>query len=76
MGSPKGEVERGNDEKQHEVTLTHDFWMGKTEMTQDVFSQYKKHDSKFRGPQRPVENIDFMSFCYIFNIFWMQLLTR
>ena len=37
MGSPKSEPERGDDEKEHKVTLTHDFWMGKTEITQAIF---------------------------------------
>ena len=45
MGSPKSEPERGDDEKEHKVTLTHDFWMGKTEITQAIFENYKRHDS-------------------------------
>ena len=67
MGSPNDEQERGDDEKQHQVTLTHDFWMGKTEVTQDIFSQYTKHESKFRGAQRPVENLDFMTVLKFLN---------
>ena len=67
MGSPKSEPERGDDEKEHKVTLTHDFWMGKTEMTQAVFENYKKHESKFRGKQLPVENIAFIDVLKFLN---------
>ena len=46
MGSPKSEPERGDDEKEHKVTLTHDFgW--KTEVTQH--GKYKTDDSRGRG---------------------------
>ena len=34
MGSPVSEEGRGNSERQHEVTLTRGFWMGKYEITQ------------------------------------------
>ena len=34
MGSPETEVGRGNDETQHEVTLTKGFYLGKYEVTQ------------------------------------------
>ncbi len=34
MGSPPKEAERGNDEKQHKVTLTKGFWMGVYQVTQ------------------------------------------
>ncbi|MCA9109194.1 MAG: SUMF1/EgtB/PvdO family nonheme iron enzyme, partial [Planctomycetaceae bacterium] len=35
MGSPKDEPERGDDENQVNVTLTHGFWLGKFEVTQE-----------------------------------------
>ena len=38
MGSPKGESGRSDDEVQHQVTLTKDYWLGKYEVTQ---AQYK-----------------------------------
>ena len=34
MGSPEDEEGRSADERQHEVTLTSGFWLGKTEVTQ------------------------------------------
>ncbi|MBR4902307.1 MAG: SUMF1/EgtB/PvdO family nonheme iron enzyme [Victivallales bacterium] len=34
MGSPASEKGRRNDEKQHHVTLTQDYWLGKYEVTQ------------------------------------------
>ncbi|MCR4572450.1 MAG: SUMF1/EgtB/PvdO family nonheme iron enzyme [Lentisphaeria bacterium] len=34
MGSPESEAGRSKDETQHWVTLTEDFWMGETEVTQ------------------------------------------
>jgi formylglycine-generating enzyme required for sulfatase activity/serine/threonine protein kinase len=34
MGSPESETDRDLDEKQHRVTLTKGFWLGKTEVTQ------------------------------------------
>ena len=37
MGSPSNEAGRDNDEKQHEVTLTHGFWMLETEVTQAMW---------------------------------------
>jgi formylglycine-generating enzyme required for sulfatase activity len=33
MGSPESEPGRHADETQHQVTLTHDYWMGATELT-------------------------------------------
>ena len=39
MGSPTSEEGRGDDERQHRVTLTKGFWMGETEVTQ---GQWKK----------------------------------
>ena len=38
MGSPKNELGRNDDEKQHQVTLTKGFWIGKYPVTQ---AQYK-----------------------------------
>ena len=34
MGSPSSETGRGNDETQHQVTLTNGFYLGKYEVTQ------------------------------------------
>jgi formylglycine-generating enzyme required for sulfatase activity len=37
MGSPANEAERGGDERQHEVTISRGFWMGKYEVTQGEY---------------------------------------
>ena len=71
MGSPRGEEGRLENEKQHKVTLTKGYWMGKYEVTQE---QYKvimgENPSKFakyiRDYNRPVEQVswdDAMEFC-------------
>ena len=37
MGSPKGEKNRSEDEEQHEVEITKEFWLGMHEVTQKEF---------------------------------------
>jgi formylglycine-generating enzyme required for sulfatase activity len=58
LGSPVSEAGRRDDEVQHSVTLTHGFWLGKYEVTQQ---QYKElmgtNPSLFPGPKRPVEQV-------------------
>ena len=75
MGSPEDEKEHNRFELQHEVTLTKDFYLGMTQVTQ---AQYKevmgKNPSKFRGnrvagrdsSEFPVETVsweDAIEFC-------------
>ena len=58
MGSPTGEAYRLNDEVQHEVTLSRDFWMLETPVTQRLwFAVRGRRPSRFRGDDRPVENV-------------------
>lgn len=38
MGSPENEKGRGNDEKQHQVTLTKGFWMLETKVTNEMWA--------------------------------------
>jgi formylglycine-generating enzyme required for sulfatase activity/serine/threonine protein kinase len=58
MGSPTTEVGRKNDEKQHEVTLTKPFYMGKYEVTQEQWQAVMGNNpSIVRGPQLPVTNV-------------------
>ena len=71
MGSPSGEKGRYGDEKQHQVTLTRDFLIGRTEVTQ---AQWKAvmgdNPSEFEGDDRPVEYVswhDAMKFCKKLN---------
>ncbi|MFH1465008.1 MAG: formylglycine-generating enzyme family protein [Pseudomonadota bacterium] len=40
MGSPMGETGRDHDEVRHEVTLTHDVWFGRDEVSQEIFEDY------------------------------------
>ena len=42
MGSPSNEVGRGDDETQHQVTLTQGFWMLETEVTQQMWNSVMK----------------------------------
>jgi len=67
MGSPTNEVGRGSDEVQHRVTISKPFYLGKTEVTQDLFESIMgTNPATFKGPRRPVEDVswnDAVSFC-------------
>ncbi|MDD2387292.1 MAG: SUMF1/EgtB/PvdO family nonheme iron enzyme [Bacteroidales bacterium] len=76
MGSPSNEVQRGDDEYQHSVTLS-DFYMGKYEVT---FEQYDKFcdatgrenpsDEGWGRDKRPVINVswnDAVAYCEWFS---------
>ena len=58
MGSPATETGRVFNERQHQVTLTKGFYLGKYEVTQ---AQWEKvmgsNPSSFKGAYRPVENV-------------------
>lgn len=67
MGSPEGETGGRQDEKQHAVTISKAFLMGKYEVTQ---AQYQAiaggNPSKFKGDNLPVEFVtyhDAIAFC-------------
>ena len=60
MGSPKKEDSRGDNETQHEVTLTRGFYMQTTEVTQGQWQAIMgDYPSKFKscGTDCPVENV-------------------
>jgi formylglycine-generating enzyme required for sulfatase activity len=59
MGSPSGEVSRGDDEgPQHKATFSKGFWMGKYEVTQSQWqSVMGSNPSKFSGSNKPVEQV-------------------
>lgn len=58
MGSPYSENGRGDDEKQHRVTLTKGFYMGVTEVTQSQWLKIMDNNpSNFAGDDCPVERV-------------------
>ena len=67
MGSPESETERHSNERQHAVTLTQGFWLGKHEVTQAQWEKVMGNNpSHFKGANLPVEKVswnDAVSFC-------------
>jgi formylglycine-generating enzyme required for sulfatase activity len=67
MGSPETEKGRSNDEIQREVTISRNFYMGSTEVTQaQWFAVMEFNPSKFKGDQLPVETVSWeesIDFC-------------
>lgn len=59
MGSPKKENYRDGDEKQHEVTLTKPFYIGKYEITQEQWEVVMGNNpsSKTKGAKLPVTDV-------------------
>ena len=71
MGSPLGEPGRDDHELQHKVTLTRDFWLGKTEVTQDQWKAVMGNNpAKIKGKDHPVERVswyDCVDFCNVLS---------
>ncbi len=67
MGSPTTEAGRGTDEVQHTVTLTTDFWMAESEVTQRQYrSVVGSTPANFKGDDLPVEGVswyDAVAYC-------------
>ena len=71
MGSPEYEPQRWDPEfnseyedeydfegPQHQVTITQEFWMFDTQVTQELWQAVKDNNpSHFKGPRRPVEQV-------------------
>ena len=58
MGSPRSEKGRDEWERQHDVTLTKPFYMGKYEITQEQYEAVMgKNRSKTKGAKLPVTNV-------------------
>jgi formylglycine-generating enzyme required for sulfatase activity len=59
MGSPASEKGRNDDEKQHEVTLTKPFYMGKYEVTQEQYEAVMGNNpsSRTKGAKFPVTDV-------------------
>ena len=71
MGSPEDEKGHLSNEKRHWVTLTKDFYIGRTEVTQAQWKEVMGNNpSFFKGDNRPVEQVswdDAMKFCEKLN---------
>jgi formylglycine-generating enzyme required for sulfatase activity len=59
MGSPGTEVSHSGDETEHPVTLTQDFYLGKTEVTQDQWTALQSfpQGQSFVGGTMPVHDV-------------------
>lgn len=70
MGSPENEPLSREDEQQHQVTLTHDFFMGRYEVTQAFYEQIMGENPSYNNhcADCPVEMIswrDAVMFCNV-----------
>ena len=68
MGSPASEEGRYTNETQHSVTLSKEFWLGRTEVTQGEWETRMRNNPSTVGNSKwlPVENVswnDAMAFC-------------
>jgi formylglycine-generating enzyme required for sulfatase activity len=67
MGSPETEVKRNKNETQHEVTISQNFYMGSTEVTQAQWQKVMGNKPSFyKGDELPVEQISWqeaVDFC-------------
>ena len=72
MGSPTSEVGRNGDETQHSVTLTVDFAMAETEVTQRQYRNLMGNNpSYFVGDELPVEKVswlDAVAYCNALSV--------
>jgi formylglycine-generating enzyme required for sulfatase activity len=58
MGSPVTEKDRADDEKQHWVMITRPFYLGKHEVTQELWEKVMgANPSYFKGAKNPVETV-------------------
>jgi formylglycine-generating enzyme required for sulfatase activity len=72
MGSPTAEANRDSDETQHMVTLTTDFWMAESEVTQRQYRNVMgSSPSSFKGDDLPVEMVswfDAVAYCNALSV--------
>ena len=60
MGSPKKELGRNDNETQHKVTLTNDYYIGVFEVTQKQYELIMGRNlSYYKGDMRPVEDVSY-----------------
>ena len=69
MGSASTEANRDKDERQVKVTLTHDYYLSQTEITQEIWSLYMKNESRFSGAKHPAESMDWFQAVAFANAF-------
>jgi formylglycine-generating enzyme required for sulfatase activity len=71
MGSPTSEVGQADDETQHRVVLTRDFWLGQYPVTQRQYAAVMgANPSHRKGDDRPVESVnwdDAVAFCRVLS---------
>jgi formylglycine-generating enzyme required for sulfatase activity len=62
MGCSPGDTNCHPDEKPHEVTIDHGFWIGQTLVTQGAYKRVTGENPSFykRGDQFPVEKVDYI----------------
>jgi formylglycine-generating enzyme required for sulfatase activity len=62
MGCSPGDTACDPDEKPHEVTIEHGFWIGQTLVTQGAYKRVTGENPSFykHGDQFPVEKVDYM----------------
>jgi formylglycine-generating enzyme required for sulfatase activity len=62
MGSPPGEMGRGDNELQHEVTLTHGFWLSDTACTQGLWQAVMgKNPSGYKATDHPIGHVNWLN---------------
>ncbi|MDR2733838.1 MAG: formylglycine-generating enzyme family protein [Spirochaetota bacterium] len=79
MGSPSAEKGRRNDEKQHTVRLTKNFYLGKYPVTQELYrfvmganpSRFQQPLAGERAERRPVDTV-----CFYDTLVFCNLLSR
>ncbi|BBM86965.1 formylglycine-generating enzyme family protein [Candidatus Uabimicrobium amorphum] len=58
MGSPSDQAGRSGNERRHQVTLEHGFWLAETACTQQLWEAVmKSNPSKFLGENCPVDSV-------------------
>lgn len=71
MGSPVTEEDRENDEQQHDVTLTKDYWIGVYQVTEENYKNIMGHNPHWLHPESNNLKIDTSNFP-IQNINWQD----